>query len=310
MEVAWHFSIVTYFMKGICRLCNKEQELRGSHIIPSFIFKWLKDSSGTDFIRYGRHPSLRVQDGIKSYLLCDGCEGLFNGWETEFANSIFHPCNEGKITSLSYRDWMLKFAVSVSWRVLNFIIDDKGLSGFPEALKEKVDDALARWRAFLMDEAPHPAQFEQHMFLLSSVESFSIKGVPSNINRYFLRTIDTDLVFGGDKVAYVYSKMCPIVLVGFVEMPHPERWKGTKIHVKKGIFGTRHYSLPSKFGEYILDRAKEAQKLERSISAKQKKKIKETYFKDKERGIKSESFKAMAADVELFGEDAVFEEEE
>jgi len=30
---------------------------------------------------------LRSQDGYKAYLLCDECEGLFNSWETDFANS-------------------------------------------------------------------------------------------------------------------------------------------------------------------------------------------------------------------------------
>jgi len=296
-------------MKETCRLCKNERELRESHIIPSFVFKWLKESSGTGFIRFGRSPDLRVQDGPKPYLLCDDCEGLFNVWETEFADSIFHPCNEGKSTSFVYGDWLLKFAVSVSWRVLNFITDDKGLSGFPDPLKEKADNALSCWRDFLLGQAPHPAQFEQHMVLLGPVEPFTVTKVPTNVNRYFLRTIDTDLVSGGDKVAYVYSKMGRIILVGFIEMPHPEIWKGTKIHVRKGVWGVRHYSLPSKFGDYVLNRARETRTFQESVSSKQKQKIEESYRRNKDRGVNSESFKAMEYDISLFGPGTIFEEE-
>lgn len=296
-------------MEGKCRLCDNERELRESHIIPSFVFKWLKESSGTGFIRFGHNPNLRIQDGPKHYLLCDVCEGLFSDWEKEFADSIFHPCHEGSNPPFYYGKWLLKFAVSVSWRVLNFIIDYTGLSKFPEVLREKANNALFHWKDFLLDKAPHPSQFEQHMLPLGSVKSFSNIKMPPNVNRYILRTIDSDAAFAGDKEAFVYSKMGRIVLVGFIEMPHPERWKGTKIHVSKGSLGVRKYSLPSKFGEYFFNRARESLELQASISAKQKLKIEESYREDQDRGINAESFKALDDDVNLFGHNAVFEEE-
>jgi len=281
-----------------------------SHIIPSFVFKWLKESSGTGFIRFGRSPNLRVQDGPTYYLLCSDCEELFNASETQFANSIFHPCNEGKIVSVFYGDWMLKFAVSVSWRVLNFIIDDTNLSSFPQGLKEQAFNALSHWKSFLLSQAPHPAQFEQHMLPLGSVKSFNSIKMPTNINRYFLRAVDTDVVSDGNKNAFVYSKMGRIVLVGFIQISHPERWKGTKLHLRKGILGTGHYSLPSNFGDYLIKRARDLKKYQSSLSQEQKQKIAESYAKEKEKGINSESFKAMEHDANLFGREAIFEEEE
>lgn len=75
-------------MKGSCRLCRNTAELRESHIIPSFVYKWFKETSGTGFIRFGHTPNQRVQDGLKPYWLCDDCEELFNSWETVFANHI------------------------------------------------------------------------------------------------------------------------------------------------------------------------------------------------------------------------------
>ena len=102
-------------MKGTCKLCEADGELRESHILPSFVYRWLKSSSGTGFIRFGENPNLRSQDGFKTYLLCGECEGLFNSWETEFANKIFHPLNGGSGATLQYGPWMLKFAASVSY---------------------------------------------------------------------------------------------------------------------------------------------------------------------------------------------------
>ena len=137
-------------INGTCRLCSGGGKLRKSHIIPSFVYKWLKETSGTGFIRFGYSPNLRTQDGFKLYWLCDECEKLFNSWETEFANTIFHPINKGIDTSFHYGSWLLKFAVSVSWRVLNFFVEEKDLSHFPPILQEKANIALSYWQYFLL----------------------------------------------------------------------------------------------------------------------------------------------------------------
>jgi len=296
-------------MKATCHLCNKHRELKESHILPKFVYKWLKDSSGTGFIRFGETPNLRVQDGYKIYLLCDECEGLFNKWETEFANSIFHPLNQGISNTFNYGPWMLKFAVSVSWRVLTFFIEEKDLSHFPPILQKKAKIALSNWKKFLLGQAPHPSRFEQHILPFDRVEQFTYPGMPPNINRYILRTVDIDTVHSGDKAAYVYSKIGRIVLVGFIEMPYPREWKGTKLHVKRGVLGSKHYILPTGFGDYFIHKAKRLIAVQQSMSENQRKKIDETYRKDLDRAADSETMKAMDYDVSLFGNNAFTNEE-
>jgi hypothetical protein len=37
-----------------------------------------------------------------------------------------------------------------------------------------MDSAEVRWRAFLKDEVPHPADFEQHLLIFDIVESTNI----------------------------------------------------------------------------------------------------------------------------------------
>ncbi len=287
-----------------CQLCDKNRELRESHIIPSFVYKWLKTSSGTGHIRFGGAPNLRSQDGHKSYLLCDTCEGLFNSWETEFANSIFHPLNKGVANNFNYGPWMLKFAVSVSCRVLSFFINEMDLSHFPPALQEKAKIALSYWKSFLLGEIPHPSRFEQHMLPFDRIERFTYPDMPPNINRYIFRTVDIDTVHSGDKAAYVYSKMGRIVLVGFIEMPYPREWKESKLHVKEGVFGSKHYVLPSGFWDYFVNKAERLITVQNSMSEKQWGKIDETYRKDLDRAANSETMKAMDYDVILFGNNA------
>jgi transcription initiation factor TFIIIB Brf1 subunit/transcription initiation factor TFIIB len=47
---------------GNCALCGKVKELRKSHIIPNFVGKRLKKSSGTGFLRDIIYPESRRQD--------------------------------------------------------------------------------------------------------------------------------------------------------------------------------------------------------------------------------------------------------
>jgi hypothetical protein len=293
-----------------CHLCDRNRELRESHIIPSFVYKWLKASSGTGHIRFGETPNLRTQDGYKAYLLCGECEGLFNSWETEFANSIFHPLNQGIASTFKYGPWMLRFAVSVSWRVLTFFMKEMDLSHFPPPLQEKATVAIAQWKRFLLGATPHPSRFEQHMLPLDRIKKFTHPETPPNINRYILRTVDIDTVHSGDKAAYVYSKMGRIVLVGFIEMPRPREWKGTKLHVKEGVLGSTHYILPSGFGDYFMNKAKRLITIQKSMSEKQRKTIDESYRRDSDRASSSETLKAMDYDVILFGDSAFSNEEE
>ncbi len=173
-------------MQGVCKLCDKKSELLKSHIIPNFVYKWLKKTSGTDFLRYGEDPNKRVQDGFKPYYFCRECEGEFSKWERAFNNYIFVPLNNGRIGPYKYLDWLLKFAVSVSWRNLLFTINEGDL---PKELGEEAHIALDVWKKFLNNETSNPGKHYQHMIVLSEV--IGGRGdIPTNINRYILRTID------------------------------------------------------------------------------------------------------------------------
>ena len=230
-------------MPDVCRLFrDRETELEESHIIPSFVYKWLKDSSWADSLRFGMHPNKRVQDGYKLFWLCGACEDRLNAWETKFATLVFHPFNKGKADTVPYNAWLLKFCVSISWRVLNFFLfEEADLNHFPEQLRDAARSAHTVWKEFLLDKRPHPARYEQHFLLLPVLECYTNPEMPTNINRYILRSVDIDAVWGGED-AFIYSKLGRFLIIGFVNIRRPKGWEGTKVHVRRGSLRLRSYT--------------------------------------------------------------------
>ena len=155
---------LTPAMESTCRLCCKTKPLRVSHIIPAFVWAWLKKTS-VGGVRGSEIPNRRIQDGPKLPLLCEACEQMFSVWEREFSKNIFDPVHVGGPTpvGLPYRGtWALKFCVSVSWRALE-LLKDHGLSHLPESQQRECEQTLETWRKFLTNALPHPGRHEQHL---------------------------------------------------------------------------------------------------------------------------------------------------
>jgi len=66
-----------------CRLCNREAELRNSHIVPEFLYKPMYDDKHR-FLLISSDPNRReefIQKGLREKLLCHQCEQRFSVWE-------------------------------------------------------------------------------------------------------------------------------------------------------------------------------------------------------------------------------------
>ena len=294
-----------------CALCNKKRKLCNSHILPAFVFKWKKKTSGGVAIRTAENPNKRVQDGYKIKLLCEECEGLFNSWETEFSKRIFHPYNSDSSLRLSYSDWYSKFCVSVSWRILKYYILERNfLEGKDNKLVEAVENSLSAWRGFLVGDLQNPGKFEQHMLPLDALQDIPSVNTPTNINRFLLRNVEIDFVTTEtNSLAMVYAKMGRFMLFGYV-VPPKEKWIGTKIAVNYGSFGPKKYVLPSSLADFIFERARNSQRFLDSISRSQREKINQSIEKniDKLRG--SGLLEAMLEDARLFGEDVIIRKDD
>ena len=288
-----------------CALCHQERELCDSHIIPSFVFAWLKESSATGYLRVGNNINLRVQDGLKPKLLCKECEARFNKSETPFAAKIFHPLHKDEALRLSdgpwfrYDSWCMKFAASVSWRVLTYF-SQLGLKNFSVDQQQAATAALATWRSFLLDESENPGPHELHMLLLDRIADHTCKNLPKNFNRYLVRGVEPDVARGTESI-FVCVKMCRVLVIGFIRKSANERWIGTKLHVRNGAIGGENCEIPRLLLNYMCGRAERMAKLAEKISPRQRQKIDAEYEKQMERALSSECFSIGLHDYEMFG---------
>ena len=239
-------------------------------------------------------------------MLCRDCEQLFSSWEKKFSEECFVSINSGRARNVTYGPWMLKFATSVSWRVLRVFAANGGLSGFPKHVEIQINDALHEWAQFLLGNRPDPGRHEQHMFVVDVVGGTSIANAPPNISRYLARAIDLDVARNQDS-AMSYAKMGKFVLFGFVAMKYPRRWEGTKLHVRHGRFGQHDIELPADVGDFIVERARLAAEKYSQVSERQQTKIRQSYEQDPDRVLRSDTLRAMRHDVLMFGSGAFLE---
>jgi hypothetical protein len=286
-----------------CALCGGPGPRRDSHILPAFVFDYMKESSATGYIRFGTCPNRRVQDGIKLPLLCDDCEGKLSCWEKLFAERIFVPYHDPARLDqpcYHYEEWLAKFAVSVSWRSLQ-LHRHYGLPlGFPGQFNSRADEAEKTWREFLLGERPHPGAFEQHIVLFDTIVDADMR-LPSNINRFLTRSPVVDIVFNS-KSAFVFSKLCKVVVIGCIEMPTIKHWRGTKVRINYGRLPECRPFVDIRLQQYIAEKAKSLAALQASISDRQREKIKEASLTDADRTANSATFQALLDDIALSGE--------
>lgn len=289
--------------KGTCHLCQQKAELKHSHILPAFVFRWLKESAGNGHIRHGMEPNKRIQDGLKRYWLCSSCEDLLNLSETAFATNLFHPYLEASGKQFNYTRWLLPFCVSLSWRVLKFYLDETHLNNWDSESLAHVVKAEKVWREFLLEERPHPGSYQQHILPLDQIASATGELAP-NINRYLMRAVDMDICKGG-KTIFTYTKLGRFIVLGFVHEPNPNNWRSTKVNANKGLVGPKKYILPRSFWDYLDQKARRMDELLNSVSDKQQSKIDGAFRKNIDRYLESDAHQAMLADLSMFG-DAAF----
>ena len=259
-------------------------------------------------MRTSDEPNRRVQDGPTCYWLCWDCEQKFSAWERQFACAIFRPVTEDGTCNVHYSEWLLKFCVSISWRLLLLAADKTSLVELPEQHQSAAEAALETWARFLRGEIPHPGRFEQHLLVLDSLGSYRGLPVPPNINRYAMRSIEIDAGWT-DKVGFTFAKMGPVALLGFYYLPKPGEWSGGKVHVKRGVLLPTKYKLPEVFLEYLIGRARRYGGIMDQLSERQltiaDKATTEALQKNKDNLSDLHWTKAVHRDVDMFGEGAL-----
>ena len=296
-------------MTGNRRLCSGQAELQESHVIPAFVYRWRRDTAPTPHMRASDAPNLRVQDGLKYFWLCKDCEQRLSDWERQFSNKIFYPVTDDSKGRLNYGDWLLKFCVSISWRILLLAKERDSLVKLPREHQAEATEALETWGKFLRGELPTPGRFEQHLLVCENIDWIrDLASLPANINRYAMRSIEMD-IGSTDNLGFTFVKMGPTAVIGFYCITDPHEWSGGKVHVRRGTVNSMTYKLPPVFIEYLLGRARRYGAVMSGLSERQRgkadKATTEGILKNKDKLRQSHWMRAMQRDLSLFGASAL-----
>lgn len=217
-----------------CALCGKNAPLCKGHIIPKFMTKRIKSGQNTLFSIFAtNHP---LQDTQKVRIICLDCERLLSVYEKQFQQN-FLPHDRCILLPIGYTDYLLKFAVSLSWRALTFFkystkmnyhnyeIEQSSpyFNNFPKRFIKDADKALVAWSDFLLSKSENPGIHEQHL-LIFGAGSF-------NFEYSIYRTIGFTH-FDINDYCGTYFQLGQMALIGFIIPPKKykkklERYKNT-----------------------------------------------------------------------------------
>ena len=265
-------------MTGKCRLCGHICELRGSHtVVPRFAILRLKTDSPTGHLRDGKNPNRRIQDGPKAPWLCDTCEQRFGVRESRFAQEVFHPALDLKLSSFECDDSHRYFAASLTWRnVLSFL--DKIESG---SMGDYTDDDIGAMRTsekalreFLLGRTEYPERLEQHIFFAGLTDY----GVPKlNV---FLRCANAAWLPVLDDDMYSIVLFSSIFIVGLMSAKDETRskWRsntwllpGARIPIYE-----RQVIEDGHFGYAVIDQAQQQLIRDQTMSERQREVVRAT----------------------------------
>lgn len=249
-----------------CFLCNQNADLQKSHIIPSFVGKWLKDTSVTGYLRQAVNANLRRQDLLKEQLLCKKCELQFSFYEDRFSREIFYPyvnkeldewgVAKGELIAIKYEEWLLKFIISLQWRSLITYPKDEKMDVNELALKKYkglTDKAIKNWSDYLQGKSEGTGK-ERHYIIFLQNLSAGTGSLPDRINdrvnTYLLRSVDSTLGYSNNNL-FLFTKMGPIVIISGLKPYELPKMTDIIIH-KKGILSTIQHLRNNFINEFIF----------------------------------------------------------
>jgi hypothetical protein len=186
-----------------CELHKEESKLCESHIIPKFVYKWMKNT-GTGRMRQVNTINKPIYDGIKKHMLCKQCEDRFSKHEKVFYERVFDPYLADKNFKVENDNSLKYFIISVLWRVLKLFKDDGTKYNFPKELKE----AEHEWRNFLHNGETIENYKNIHLILLDESYCGTLES-----ELYFLRSVDIEIA-QSDEFCFIYAKFSRFMLVG------------------------------------------------------------------------------------------------
>jgi len=110
------------------------------------------------------NPKLAKQQGQRVKLLCRSCEHGSECGENLFAKRIFKPFQAGDPGPFIYAEWLLKYAVSQTWRSALVVATEFFRLEQPVEYLRLLQ-AFDTWKAYLRGERDDPGPSEHHLLV-------------------------------------------------------------------------------------------------------------------------------------------------
>lgn len=201
-----------------------------------------------------------------------------------------------------YQDWLSKFCASLSWRTLIHIKhQNNNFIGESEYFLNQTNQAEIHLRNFLLGNLQNLNQYEQHIFPLSEIEKPPERlNFPTNINRYFLRSIGID-VLTGDEDIYTFTKLPTFLVIGVIRSKYSKQMRESRVALKQGVLRPTNLAMPEYLFGYMKDKAREIENKMNDISKDQSEKVYKTAIDNLNKTADSKSFQAILHDYNIFG---------
>jgi len=285
-------------MRGKCNLYKTQAELQNSHLIPKFVFDYLKETGGRYFRTY-KNPNLRLQDGPKAYLLSEQAEQEFSKRERWFANNIFFPYQKDNKTAFDYDENLAYFMISVLWRVLIDQIEQ--VSKKNDDLFNFLSDVAEEWRLFL-SESKNPKNFDNlSIFLTDRISSHNTTSF--NADLYMSRVVDATIITNKTNTSVsIYAKFSRFMIWSIIK---GNKTKGENININfnKGKLKLPQIINDDYFGDFIHHRISIIDNVE-EVSEKQQEKIIQELSKNENKFWTSDAGQSMINDFIITSKNA------
>ena len=293
-------------VKEKCKLCKAEAELQCSHVVPRYVWKWLRRTGITHHMRSSADPNQRQQDGPKRRWLCTDCEQKLSKWENRFKKEVFEPATKvQKIGPYSGRGMLC--ALSILWRVgMQMCEHPERPKGQQGDARRKVERLLNAWRKELVEEKISPST--KMRLVKFGTTNTGLHGFGGRLNRYLTRYVGVDILWNeAGEICYVWCKLGPIVLIGVVEeTPEVERlW--VNADMIQGQAPKQNVQLPSALLEPMQNQTRKMEEMQSRMSPRQQAKVTEELQRigiSREKLEKTEQGRAMLADIRMYGRGA------
>jgi len=216
-------------IEGTCRLCGNWGRLCNSHIIPKLAPRHLAREGFLGTLHDVRDRLAPLHKKIARPLLCKECEQRFNRYESPFTDKLFIPFLKGELPDrLRVDDWLLRFAVSIAWRVG---VDKREvfLNMYPSQIAN-LDNALNDWGEYLLERQSDPGIADHLHILFLDPAAMMLQFNLSADEFFYARGLQKGLMHVPPSALAVYENLGGIYVVSFVPPSQPGTgWNNSRI---------------------------------------------------------------------------------